>query len=49
MWHMLVPQECDLYQEYTDSEMDTLHRDPQCDRLIEGHHSLAALQNDVVV
>ena len=27
----LVPQEWDLYQEYTDSEMDTLHRDPHCD------------------
>ena len=46
---MLVPQECDLYQEHTDSEMDALHRDPQCDRLNEGHHSLAALQNDMVV
>ena len=46
---MSVSQECDLYQEYTDSEMDMLHRDPKCDRLIEGHRSLAALQNDVVV
>ena len=46
---MLVPQECDLYQEYTDSEMDALHRDPHVRRLIEGHHRHAALQNDVVV
>ena len=46
---MLVPQECDLYQECIDSEMDTLHRDPLCDRLIEGHHSFAALQTDAVV
>ena len=46
---MLVPQECDLYQEYIDSEMDTLHRDPLCDRLIEAHHSFAALQTDAVV
>ena len=46
---MLVPQVCDWYQEYTDSEMDALHRDPQCDKLTEGHHCLAALQNDVVV
>ena len=46
---MLVPQECDLYQECTDSEIDALHRDPNARRLIEGHHRHAALQNDVVV
>ena len=35
-WNMLAPQESDLYQEHTDSEMDALYRDPHVRRLIQG-------------